>query len=60
MPKTEKVILEKVFSNKCKEFFTFCWKIKDRPRNLLKSFVYNNKDLLDKITVEQFVEISTE
>lgn len=57
MPKPEKIILKKISINNCKEFFTFCWKIKDKPRDLIKKFVHNNKDLLDKITVEQFKEI---
>lgn len=57
MSKTEKLIFVKVFKNNCMEFFTFCGKIKNRPRDLIKKFVHKNKDSLDNITVEQLINI---
>ncbi|MFD2679261.1 hypothetical protein [Bacillus seohaeanensis] len=56
MPKQEKLILEKVFKNNSHEFLAFIKIIKDRPRDIIRKFVYKYKDTLEGWTVNQLME----
>ncbi|MFD2679249.1 hypothetical protein [Bacillus seohaeanensis] len=56
MPKAEKLLLEKVFKNDCHEFLAFIKIIKDRPRDIIRKFVYKYKDTLEGWTVNKLME----
>jgi hypothetical protein len=52
LSKPEKLLLEKIFKNDCNEFLTFIELLKNRPRDLIRKFVYKFKDNLDFVTVD--------
>ena len=56
MSKAEKMLLEKIFKYDCNEFLTFIELIKDRPRNLIRKFVYKFKSTLEDFTVDRLNE----
>jgi hypothetical protein len=56
MSKAEKMLLEKIFKYDCNEFLTFIELIKDRPRYLIRKFVYTHKDSLEHLTVDRLMD----
>lgn len=46
MSKYEKLLLNKVFKNNCRDFISFIELIKDKPKNTIKKLIIRNKDNL--------------
>ncbi|GGM31817.1 hypothetical protein GCM10011351_17540 [Paraliobacillus quinghaiensis] len=55
MSKPEKLLLTKVFKSNSDDFLAFLEKIKHKPRNLIRKFVYKNKYTLEYFSSEQLM-----